>query len=81
MSSGQESPAGPAKDITQIPAEMSTPTSPTDNRHPLARFETIESVSQQGDGLSESFQSTDTIRRRPEPQSYGMHVFYISWEI
>ncbi|TAQ91533.1 hypothetical protein B7494_g154 [Chlorociboria aeruginascens] len=47
---------------------ISTPTSPTDNRHPLSRFEAITS---QDDGLSESFQSTDTIRRRPEPITYG----------
>ncbi|TGO16805.1 hypothetical protein BTUL_0024g00770 [Botrytis tulipae] len=49
------------QDTTPTPSGMSTPTSPTDTRHPLSR-----SISQQNDGLAESFQSTDTIRRRPD---------------
>jgi len=55
----------------QAPSDLSVPTSPTDARHPHTRY---ESITQQDDGLSESFQSTDTIRRRPEslPISYGM---------
>jgi Ca2+:H+ antiporter len=70
MSSGQGNPPGPSKDLVQSPVNMSTPTSPTDSRHPLSRFETI---TDQNAGLSESVQSTDTIRRRPEPlMSYGM---------
>lgn len=74
MSSDSESISDPVRDQQQQDderAEMSTPTSPTDTRHPLAR---VESISQQNDGLSESFQSTDTVRRRPEPMSYGMPV-------
>ncbi|KAG4035585.1 hypothetical protein MFRU_001g03540 [Monilinia fructicola] len=51
------------QDHTPIPSGMSTPTSPTDTRHPLSKY---ESISQQHDGLAESFQSTDTIRRRPD---------------
>ena len=46
---------------------MSTPTSPLDARHPLSN---VESASQRDDGAS-SYQSTDTVRRRPEQQSYG----------
>jgi Ca2+:H+ antiporter len=71
MSSGQENTSRPARDIVQSPTDMSTPTSPTDTRHPLAR---VESATQQTDGLSESFQSTATVRRRLEPQ-YGMRIF------
>ena len=67
MSSGQGNTSGPSKDV-QSPVNMSTPTSPTDTRHPLSRFETI---TDQNDGLSESAQSTDTVRRRPEQMSYG----------
>jgi hypothetical protein len=57
--------------------DMSTPSSPTDTRHPLAR---VESISEQtpADGLSQSFQSTDTMRRRPETQSYGMQMIFMS---
>lgn len=53
---------------------MSTPTSPTDSRHPLARFESNTTQDdEEGLGLSQSYQSTDTIRRRPEQtsSSYG----------
>jgi Ca2+:H+ antiporter len=70
MSSDSENNTGPAE-TQEDPAGMSTPTSPTDTRHPLA---TVESISRQNDGLSESFQSTDTVRRRPEPMSYGMQI-------
>lgn len=69
MSSGQGNTPGSSKDVVQSPVNMSTPTSPTDNRHPLSRFET---VTDQNDGLAESQQPTDTVRRRPESMSYGM---------
>jgi len=71
MSSDSESIADPVRETQEDP-NMSTPTSPTDTRHPLA---VVESISQQHDGLSESFQSTDTVRRRPEPMSYGTRLF------
>lgn len=74
MSSDSDSNTGPAA-TNELPVEMSTPTSPTDTRHPLAR---VESISQQNDGLSESFQSTDTVRRRPEPISYGKQTMRLS---
>jgi Ca2+:H+ antiporter len=70
MSTNQEDNTGSVNEPVQSPPNVSTPTSPTDTRHPLARF---ESVSTQNDGLSESFQSTDTMRRRPEQLSYGAH--------
>ena len=76
MSSSQGNTSGAAKDLVQSPGDMSSPTSPTDSRHPLARVELIDQqLSQPDEGLSEDFQSTDTVRRRPEPQSYGMHSF------
>ncbi|KAH6670729.1 calcium permease [Halenospora varia] len=67
MAPNQDSKPGSTRDIPQT-SEMSTPTSPTDTRHPLAM---VESASQQSEGLSQSFQSTDTVRRRPEGTSYG----------
>ncbi|KAH7413138.1 calcium permease [Cadophora sp. MPI-SDFR-AT-0126] len=71
MSGRDNSTPGALRDI-QNPFDMSTPTSPTDIRHPLSRVESAsEQANQEREGLSESFQSTDTIRRRPEPQSYG----------
>ncbi|EDN96716.1 hypothetical protein SS1G_01642 [Sclerotinia sclerotiorum 1980 UF-70] len=60
---GESSSGKDTQNPTPIPSGMSTPTSPTDTRHPLSRY---ESISQQNDGLAESFQSTDTMRRRPE---------------
>ncbi|KAK0127585.1 hypothetical protein ONS96_007113 [Cadophora gregata f. sp. sojae] len=65
MSGRDNNTPGALRDI-QNPFDMSTPTSPTDIRHPLSRVESAST-----ERLSESFQSTDTIRRRPEPQSYG----------
>lgn len=47
----------------------SSAVSPTDNRNPITRAES--STRREDDGLSESFQSTDTVRRRPEG-GYGM---------
>jgi len=74
MSSGQPNTPGAAsntgREDTQY-LDMLTPISPTDSRHPLARVESIDEQAHQNEGLSESFQSTDTVRRRPEPQSYG----------
>lgn len=46
---------------------LSMPTSPTDTRHPLARVESLSEQVERDEGLSESYQSTGTIRRRPEP--------------
>jgi Ca2+:H+ antiporter len=76
MSTGQENTPGSDRDAAQSPGQMSTSASPTDSRHPLTR---IGSIDQQVtrppvEGHSESFQSTDTVRRRPEPQSYGTQV-------
>ncbi|KAI9053919.1 hypothetical protein LZ554_002864 [Drepanopeziza brunnea f. sp. 'monogermtubi'] len=63
---------GPLRTAQNTP-DISTPSSPTDIRHPLSRAQSAsEQLPRQDEGLSESFQSTDTIRRRPEqPQSYG----------
>ncbi|KAI9742490.1 MAG: hypothetical protein M1818_004024 [Claussenomyces sp. TS43310] len=47
---------------------MSTPTSPTDPRHPLSRY---ESTAHSDDRLVSSFQSTHTVRRMPETQISG----------
>jgi hypothetical protein len=72
MSSNQDSTPGAARDTAQH-TDMSTPASPTDSRHPLSRVESIaQQITPQNEALSESYQSTDTVRRRPEPQSYGM---------
>ncbi|KAK0614869.1 Sodium/calcium exchanger protein-domain-containing protein [Bombardia bombarda] len=51
---------------SQTGDESSSDPSPTDTRHP-ARY---ESITGRDDALAESAQSTDTVRRRPEP-SYG----------
>ncbi len=73
MSSGQDNTPGAPKAQAQKPSDMSTPTSPTDSRHPLSKVASMaEQLDSQNEGSSESFQSTDTMRRRPEPQSYGM---------
>jgi Ca2+:H+ antiporter len=48
--------------------------SPSDTRHPLAQAESA--VLREAEGLSESFQSTDTVRRRPE--GYG-RFYAFSW--
>lgn len=45
----------------------SSSASPVDNRSTLTRAES--SIQRDDEGLSESFQSTDTVRRRPE--GYG----------
>lgn len=50
-------------------ANMSAPTSPTDTRHPLSRYESITS---EDEGQASGYQASDTVRRRPEGQSYGM---------
>lgn len=62
--------------ISQTPEDMSTPSSPTDARHPLAKMQSIDNQTP-GEGLSESFQSTETIRRRPESHTYGMCNVYL----
>ncbi|KAF8864400.1 hypothetical protein BDZ45DRAFT_669567 [Acephala macrosclerotiorum] len=54
-----------------IDTDMSTPISPTDSRHPLARVESIDQQVAPDEGLSESYQSTETIRRRPDTHTYG----------
>ncbi|KAL3427610.1 sodium/calcium exchanger protein [Phlyctema vagabunda] len=64
----------------QIPEDMSAPASPTDSRHPLSKVESA-TTQQEDDGLSQSYQSTDTVRRRPEPQSYGSIVQHTSSQI
>jgi hypothetical protein len=53
-------------------SEISSPASPSDTRHPLSRYESITQESE--DSLATSFQSTDTVRRRPEElqSGYGM---------
>ncbi|KXH27138.1 sodium/calcium exchanger protein [Colletotrichum nymphaeae SA-01] len=52
--------------------DSSTTASPTDTRHQPSRFDSY--VASRDEGLSESFQSfqsTDTVRRRPEGSGYG----------
>ncbi|RDL38287.1 Calcium permease [Venustampulla echinocandica] len=68
MSSGQEDTPGSTRDIPRRLSDMSASESATEITHPLTR---VESISQLDEGLSQSFQSTETVRRRPEPQSYG----------
>lgn len=51
--------------IVQSTSDLSYTVSPTDTRRPT-RADMEE--------LSTSFQSTDTVRRRPEPQSYGTQL-------
>lgn len=68
MSSRQDN-SGSGKDLEGNASNTSTPTSPTDTRHPLGIF---TSSTSHNEGLSESYQSTDTVRRRPEALSYGM---------
>jgi Ca2+:H+ antiporter len=70
MSSGQDNPSGPGQDSGQESSNISTPTSPTDTRHVLGRFGS--SASSQNDEYPGSYQSTDTVRRRPEALSYGI---------
>ncbi|KAM5343133.1 hypothetical protein ACJ41O_014099 [Fusarium nematophilum] len=50
------------------PRDSSSATSPADTRNPLSRPESA-AARREDEGLSESFQSTDTVRRRPE--GYG----------
>lgn len=58
------------RDFVQSPDNgISTPTSPTDVRHPLARVESISEQLERDEGLSESYQSSETIRRRPDNHS------------
>ncbi|POR34394.1 Low affinity vacuolar monovalent cation/H(+) antiporter [Tolypocladium paradoxum] len=51
------------------PSEASSVTSPTDGRHPYPRAD--PATRRDAEGLSESFQSTDTVRLRPEGAGYG----------
>ncbi len=60
---------------TDSQADMSTSASPTDTRHPLSRFESI--VPEPADDVSTSFQSTDTVRRRPEGGLSGYGKFFL----
>jgi Ca2+:H+ antiporter len=72
MASNDQGSSGQAKDIVSSPLSMSNPPSPTDTRHPLSK---PESTAEQRDGPGGSLQSTDTVRRRPEPLSYGTNEF------
>lgn len=65
--------AGQSTGRSSRPIDMSNPASPTDARHPLARVESIDQHVHRDEGLSESYQSTDTVRRRVEPQGYGTY--------
>lgn len=59
----------------QRSSTMSTPTSPTDTRQSLAGY---ESIAREMEATPSSFQSTDTVRRRPDAKTsgYGMsHCF------
>ncbi|KAE8449191.1 hypothetical protein EG329_008358 [Mollisiaceae sp. DMI_Dod_QoI] len=73
MSSEHENHPIDTRDFVQSPVDtdMSTPTSPTDSRHPLARVESISQQVTPDEGLSESYQSAETIRHRPDTQTYG----------
>ncbi|CAG8972476.1 hypothetical protein HYALB_00001166 [Hymenoscyphus albidus] len=67
MPSSQDNNPPPVRETPQSATDMSTPASPTDTRHPLT---SMDAVAQHGDGPSSSH-STDNMRRRLEPQSYG----------
>ncbi|KAK7457472.1 sodium/calcium exchanger protein [Colletotrichum acutatum] len=59
--------------------DSSTTASPTDTRHQPSRFDSY--VASRDEGLSESFQSfqsTDTVRRRPEGGGYGSGSQYLA---
>jgi hypothetical protein len=84
MSSTNESPSqGTDTALHSGEEALSAPASPTDTRHPLSRYETVVEEDE------EATSGTDTIRRRPEPNSYGkfanykprfyLHHGYTSW--
>jgi Ca2+:H+ antiporter len=68
MASGQDNSASGARNNMPSANDISNPTSPLDTRHPLAN---VVSASQPDPGFPNSYQSADTVRRRPEPQTYG----------
>lgn len=83
MASEREDNHNDRRGIVQSPDhDMSTPTSPTDTRHPLARVESISEQVERHDGLSESYQSTETIRQRPD--NHGIlhpdKIFFFTWQ-
>ena len=63
-SQGKDTPSG--RHLEDIDTGATTP---TETRNPLGRSES--SAGREGEGLSESFQSTDTVRRRTE-MGYGL---------
>ncbi|PNY29214.1 Low affinity vacuolar monovalent cation/H(+) antiporter [Tolypocladium capitatum] len=58
------------------PSEASSVTSPTDGRHPNPRAD--PAAFNDSEGLSESFQSTDTVRLRPEGAGAGYGSIHTS---
>ncbi|EPQ65233.1 Bgt-282 [Blumeria graminis f. sp. tritici] len=72
-SSSKEITEGKARQATQShAANMSKSTSPKDTRNAFTPTELMEETNpSHPDFVSTSFQSTDTVRRWPEPQSYG----------
>ncbi|KAK4087356.1 hypothetical protein Purlil1_8204 [Purpureocillium lilacinum] len=60
----------------QRPSEASDATSPTDTRFPNPQSE--PPARRDPEGLSESYQSTDTVRRRPEATGYGEHPSWVA---
>lgn len=73
-SSSKEITEGKARQATQShAANMSKSTSPKDTRNAFTPTELMEETNpSHPDFVSTSFQSTDTVRRWPEPQSYGL---------
>ena len=74
MPSGDEQPSAPAGAPAHDENPLSNPASPTDTRYPL-RYEPV--THEPDEGLSSSFQSTDTVRRRPDTQVAG----HGTWEL
>lgn len=69
---------GNNNDDQSIAGQQSTNVSPTDTRHNQAPADSSHGRDALHPNLSESFQSTDTVRRRPEastPSGYGTSGF------
>lgn len=68
----------------QEPDSLQTPMIPTpapalESRHPLSRFESA--AQEPEDLLASSFQSTDTVRRRPEDNIAGYGMLYYASQV
>ena len=74
--SSAKSIGGSSKEGSRTPV-ADVDVSPTDNRHPLTR---VESISEEHD-FPASFQSTDTMRRVVDLQGYGQLLCDMYWSL